>query len=60
MLGVLADIDKVGARFMGLRDASVTSKHVPKGTGYARGIGDLAVEVLVISTLDRQAGFVRH
>jgi hypothetical protein len=55
---MLADVDEVGARLVRLGYTSMASEHIPDCPGHAGRIGNVPVQVLVITPTDRQAVLV--
>ena len=60
MLRVLAHVDKVCTGFVCLSDPAVTSEHVPHGARHTCGVGNVAVEILIVPTANRHPCFIDH
>jgi hypothetical protein len=55
MLGVLADVGEVGSGLVGLGHSPMSGKHVQTPRGNSCGVGDVAIEFLIVSASQRQA-----
>jgi hypothetical protein len=55
---MLADVDDVGARLVRLGYTSIASEHILDCAGHAGRIGNVPVQVLVMTPTDRQAALV--
>jgi hypothetical protein len=55
---MIADVDEVGARVVRLGYTSMASEHIPDCAGHAGPIGNVPVQLLVITLTNRQAALV--